>query len=157
MYTEENKEDLISIENTYEIASQGKRFANYIIDLVLFYILVFGIAIVVALVSPDLINNIADESPGLDLIDRLLSLILYGFYMSVVESVFKGKSLGKLITGTRAVNLDGSRISIGTAFGRGFSRAVPFCAFSALGTPCNPWQDRWTNTVVIDEKKSTIN
>ena len=76
--------------------------------------------------------------------------------MSIVETLLKGKSIGKFITGTRAVNFDGSRISSGTAFTRGFSRAVPFCAFSAFGTPCNPWQDRWSDTMVIDEKKSSV-
>jgi len=77
--------------------------------------------------------------------------------MSFVEAVFRGKSLGKLITGTQAVNLDGSSISMATAFGRGFSRAVPFCAFSAFGNPSDPWQDRWTDTMVIDQKLSKIN
>lgn len=74
--------------------------------------------------------------------------------MSILEVVLKGKCPGKIVTGTRALNLDGSNISIGTAFGRGFTRIVPFCALSAFGNPCNPWQDRWTNTMVIDEKKS---
>jgi hypothetical protein len=31
---------------------------------------------------------------------------------------------------------------------------VPFEAFSALGTPSYPWHDKWTRTVVIDEKAS---
>jgi uncharacterized RDD family membrane protein YckC len=84
----------------------------------------------------------------------LISLIFYALYMGLVEGVFKGKSLGKLITGTKAVNMDGSKISFATAFARGCSRAVPFCVFSAFGTPCYPWQDKWTNTLVIDEKKS---
>jgi uncharacterized RDD family membrane protein YckC len=70
--------------------------------------------------------------------------------------MLKGKSFGKFITKTRAVNLDGINISLGTAFGRGFTRIVPFCALSAFGKPCNPWQDRWTNTIVIDEKKSEV-
>jgi uncharacterized RDD family membrane protein YckC len=70
--------------------------------------------------------------------------------------VFRGKSIGKLITGTKAVNEDGSDISFGKAFARGFSRAVPFDAFSALGDPSYPWHDKWTNTYVIDEKQTRL-
>lgn len=135
-------------------ASTGQRLANYIIDVVLFYVLALGAGVVIALVSPSTIDSMSDDSLSFNLMDRLISLIMYAVYMGIVEALFKGKSLGKLITGTKAVNMDGSKISAGTAFARGFSRAVPFCVFSAFGTPCNPWQDRWTNTMVIDEKAS---
>jgi len=145
--------DILVPEEYQSRASTGKRFANYIIDLVLFYVIFFVIGIILALSSPAIAESLESaETPGFRLVDRLLTLVLYGLYMSVIEAVFKGKSLGKIITGTRAVNLDGSRISTVTAFARGFSRAVPFCAFSAFGTPSNPWQDKWTNTMVVEEK-----
>jgi uncharacterized RDD family membrane protein YckC len=154
MQTEQTLDDFLSVENDYVRASTGQRFANYLIDLVLFYVLLFLIGIFWAFSSPESVEAIAaDDSAGFNLLDRLLSLVLYALYMSAVEAIFKGKSLGKLITGTRAVNLDGTRISVSTAFARGFSRAVPFCAFSAFGNPCDPWQDRWTNTMVVIDKK----
>lgn len=146
--------DLLTLEAELVRASTGQRFANYLIDLVLFYALFFIVGIVLAILSPATIENMDTDSTGFGLLDRFISLILYALYMGLVEAVFKGKSLGKLITGTRAVNMDGTKISFATAFARGCSRAVPFCAFSALGTPCNPWQDKWTNTMVIDEKRS---
>ncbi len=74
--------------------------------------------------------------------------------MFVIEAAFKGKSLGKLITGTRAVNEDGTNVTVKAAFFRGLSRAVPFNAFSALGNPTYPWHDKWTKTYVIDERES---
>ena len=86
--------------------------------------------------------------------ETLLYLLLFVLYMFGTEALFKGKSLGKLITGTRAVNEDGSDISAKTALLRGLSRIVPFEAFSALGNPSYPWHDKWTNTYVIDEKAS---
>ncbi len=135
-------------------ASGGKRFANYIIDLIIFYVLLFLAGIVIALINPVTINSINEDDTGFNLLDRLLTLVLYGLYMFIIEAVFKGKSLGKLITGTRAVNEDGSNISAGTALLRGLSRAVPFNALSALGSPAYPWHDKWTKTYVIDEKQS---
>ncbi|MCC6287840.1 MAG: RDD family protein [Chitinophagaceae bacterium] len=151
---------LADIESTHLVqASTGKRFANYIIDIITFYVAVFALGIILALISPayiDWINN-GNNSPGFRLVDRLIGLVMYGVFMGLVEAVTKGRSLGKLITRTRAVNQDGSTIAAGTAFLRGLSRAVPFEAFSALGSPSFPWHDKWTKTYVIDIKESTIN
>jgi uncharacterized RDD family membrane protein YckC len=147
-------QDLLDIyENNIVRADTGKRLANYIIDLVLFYVIAIGVGVVLAIVSPSTLDSL-DDTPSFGIVDRIITLFLYALYMFAQEALFKGKSLGKLITGTRAVNLDGSPISATTAFLRGLSRAVPFCAFSAFGSPCNPWQDRWTDTLVMDEKKS---
>ncbi len=74
--------------------------------------------------------------------------------MGIVEGFGKGKTIGKYITGTRAVNEDGSKITFSTGFVRGLTRLVPFNALSALGSPTYPWHDKWTNTLVIDEKLS---
>lgn len=134
-------------------ASGGKRFLNYLVDLIGFYAIVFIVAALVAVLSPETLEGI-DEGSSFNFTEQVLFLIFYAVYMSVMELVFKGKSLGKLLTGTRAVNLDGSTIDASKAFGRGFSRAVPFCVFSAFGSPCMPWQDRWTDTMVIDERQS---
>jgi uncharacterized RDD family membrane protein YckC len=139
-------------------ASRGKRFANYLIDLIGFYIIVFFWGIVMALVNPQSLEALdySDSNVGANLLDRLVTLILFGVYIGFIEAIFKGKTLGKLVTGTKAVyETDGRDISVGTAFLRGFSRMVPFEAFSALGDPSYPWHDRWTNTIVIDEKQST--
>jgi uncharacterized RDD family membrane protein YckC len=146
-------EDILSPEDFHTRAETGKRFLNYLIDVVAFYAIFFVVGLILAISSPAIAESLAEtDTDSFALLDQLFTLAVYGLYMSAVEAIFKGKSLGKLITKTRAVNLDGTRISTGTAFARGFSRAVPFCVFSAFGSPCNPWQDKWTNTMVIDEK-----
>jgi uncharacterized RDD family membrane protein YckC len=137
-----------------ERASAGKRLLNLIIDSVVFYMLVFGFGMALGLLFPSFAEASEPETLSFKIVDRLISAIFYALYMGSLEVIFRGKSFGKFLTGTKAVNLDGSEISKTTAFQRGFSRAVPFCAFSALGSPCNPWQDRWTDTMVIDEKES---
>jgi uncharacterized RDD family membrane protein YckC len=138
-------------------ASGGQRFANYLIDLVGFFALLFFWGILLALVKPSAVDalNYSDNDVSASLLDRIITMVIFAVYMGLIEGIFKGKSLGKLITGTKAVNeYDGSDISFGTAFTRGFSRLVPFEAFSALGNPSYPWHDKWSNTIVIDEKET---
>lgn len=91
-------DDLLTEEEFYTRSSAGKRLANYIIDLAIFYLLFFVFGFIVALVSPNILDVLADESTGFDLFDRIITLILYALYMSIVEGVFKGKSIGKFIT-----------------------------------------------------------
>jgi uncharacterized RDD family membrane protein YckC len=146
---------LVDVEPQLVQAGSGKRLANYFIDLILFYILFFIAGMVIAVVSPESLENDTLFSNNIFL-DRLFSLLLFGLYMSIVEGIFKGRTLGKLITGTKAVNADGSTISFSTALGRGFSRIVPFEPLSALGNPPYPWHDKWTNTYVIDIRQSSL-
>ena len=144
---------LVDIEDTYVRASHGKRFGNYLIDFLAFYAFLILIGVFWAVISPDTVDELAvySENP---LLDRVITLVLYALIMLGQEAIFKGRSIGKFITGTRAVNLDGSTITPTTALLRALSRAVPFCSFSALGTQCNPWQDKWTDSMVIDVKRS---
>lgn len=141
-------------DNSYQLtqAGSGKRLANYIIDLVSFYVFMYLMSYVIVEVSYDLAVIIYGEGEGFNLLGRLVVLVLYGMYMGLMEAIFRGRSLGKLITGTVAVNDDGSRISGQTALLRGLSRAVPFNAFSALGDTCYPWHDKWTKTYVVHYK-----
>ncbi len=157
MENQPNENDILS-ENVFENvqASTGKRFGNYLIDLIIVYIIVIGLGIVYLLINPAAIDDIDDNTAGNNLLDRLLFLIVYGIIMGIVEGIGKGKTIGKLITGTRAINEDGSRITFSTGFVRGLCRAVPFNQLSALGSPSYPWHDKWTNTIVIDEKLSNF-
>jgi uncharacterized RDD family membrane protein YckC len=156
MQHENTSLDLLADEATLVSASSGKRLLNYLIDIVAFYAVIFLVALLMVLVAPDLIEGLLLGLTDNTLGEQLFALVLYAAFMGSLEALLKGKSVGKLITKTRAVNLDGSTISTKTAFLRAFSRAVPFCVFSAFGSPCHPWQDRWTDTLVIDEKASAI-
>jgi len=64
----------------------------------------------------------------------------------VCEKAFKGRTLGKVISGTRAIRNDGGELTLKDALLRSLSRLVPFEVFSGFGTP---WHDSWTNTQVI--------
>ena len=152
MYEQEHL--LTELETNLVRASTGKRFANYIIDIISFYILAVIVGVFIALVSPSYVDEISKIN---SFVDRIISMIFMGLYMGTIEAITKGRSLGKLITKTKAVMEDGSKISAATAFARGFSRIVPFEPFSALGGSVpNPWHDRWTKTMVIDLSESMI-
>ena len=149
------EDNFVTAEENLVRAETGTRFLNYIIDMVIFYVFMFFVGVFLMIAFPAAMESyISNDEGGFNLADKLLSLFLYAIYMSLLEAILQGKSFGKMITKTRAVNWDGSTISTGTAFARGFSRAVPFCVLSAFVNPCNPWQDRWTDTMVIDERKS---
>ena len=138
------------IDLSYCRASSGKRFANYIIDTIVFYIVAFGLGIVIGILKPNLLVGVDDLSL------RLVLLLFYGIVMFMTEAMSNGRSIGKLITGTRAVNVDGTNMSFQKAFVRNIVRAIPFNALSALGTPSIPWHDRWSDTIVVDEKKLVL-
>jgi uncharacterized RDD family membrane protein YckC len=133
-------------------ASQGKRFANYLIDVIGFYIFMYFFSYVIVEISMDLAILLYGDDESFNLLGRLVFLLFYGMYMGLIEAMFKGRSLGKLITGTVAVYEDGSRINVQTALLRGLIRAVPFNAFSALGNPSYPWHDKWSKTLVVNYK-----
>lgn len=128
-------------------ADKGMRFLNYIIDLIVFYILVFCISFVIALSSDGGGYEIETESIGSTLMFNLFFLLVYAVYYGALEALTKGRTIGKFITRTKAVKEDGSDITPADAFKRGFSRAVPFEVFSGFAD--RPWHDSWTNTMVI--------
>jgi len=138
-------------------ASSGKRLANYFIDLIVFYVLIFIVSLFVAVLSTSGLDDSGQLVSDNPLLERLFWLFMYGAYMAVVEAIFKGRSIGKFITGTKAVNTDGTSISFSKAIARGFSRIVPFEPFSALGRPPYPWHDKWNDSYVIDISNSALN
>ncbi|HEY6956391.1 MAG TPA: RDD family protein [Flavisolibacter sp.] len=150
------KDILLDIQPELVQANTGKRLANYFVDLVAFYAVFFLLAVGYFAVSANASNDTGFNA-GTEFLLRLFAFLLYGLFMGLLEGVFKGRSLGKLITGTKVVNEDGTDISFSTAMARGFSRIVPFEPFSALGNPSYPWHDRWNKTYVIDVRQSGLN
>jgi uncharacterized RDD family membrane protein YckC len=75
-------------------------------------------------------------------------------YYTFMESTL-GRSLGKLITGTKVINLEGKRPKPLTILGRSFARLVPFEPFSFFGNE-RGWHDRWSDTRVVDMRKPPI-
>ena len=151
IFTEEDIQDR-------QYASVGQRFLNYLIDALLMqYSLAFATTWLLVkfllMVSPETAYQLFGD--GRDTTDvlvasYLIAIVNYIFYYTLCEKMFRGYTLGKLITGTRAIKENGDELTLKDAFLRSFSRLVPLEAFSAFGG--HPWHDRWTETMVIKSR-----
>ncbi len=132
----------------YTEADKGTRLGNYVIDTIAYYIMsiVLGVFMFMA-------NDLVEPDTGLDVFNMIASIAMVLLYYTAMEAIFDGKTIGKFITGTRAVRIDGQPMDAGTAFKRSLSRLVPFEPFSFLGSTPRGWHDRWTDTMVVSERK----
>ncbi len=135
------------------LAGHGKRLANYIVDVLVFYILILSIGVVYGfLIALGGINGSPEDFENINpFLNLLISVSIQLSYYTLMEYKL-GKSIGKFITGTMVVNQFGEKVTFKTALLRSLSRKVPFEAFSLLGTPPRGWHDSWTDTFVVDEK-----
>ncbi len=152
-----NSGDTLNLEITYEYASTGQRFLNYLIDNLLMqfglgFLTGMAVGVMLALVAPEYLQRVAYDESTFDyfLLNYLIAIVNYLLYYTICEKGFKGYTLGKLVTGTRAIRIDGGELTIKDAVLRSLSRLVPFEAFSAFGG--HPWHDTWTNTMVIKSR-----
>lgn len=127
----------IQQELSYESAGTGIRFTNYLVDLVIFYILSFALTYMFASVLP--LDN--------QIVAIMFSYVIYFTYFTFMEGATGGKTLGKIITGSVATREDGNPLTWNDALVRSLSRMVPFEPFSALDG--HPWHDRWSKTIVV--------
>jgi len=143
----------------YAEASQGQRFLNWLVDNLLMrfglsYLTGTLVGYILGTFFPDYITAIiergGENSFDLLFIGYLVAIFNYLFYYTICEKAFKGYTLGKLLTGTRAIRSDGLELTFKDAFLRSASRLVPFEVFSALGR--RPWHDSWTKTTVIKSR-----
>lgn len=117
-------------------ASKGQRFANLLID---------GIIVGVA-------QNILVAVLGVGMIESIgLSLIINFAYYTAMEGYGGGRTIGKMVTGTRVVSTNGEPLTPGRIMLRTVCRWVPFEPFSMLFGDA-PWHDTWTDTAVVKGK-----
>ena len=149
------KEIEVSQSGDFQDANKGKRFANYIIDQIgmMLVALVVGTGLGVISESTGNTEWIYDEDPITSrLTDWGLGIIISLIYFIPFEYFTKGKTLGKLVTKTRAIHVNNERLDIGTTAVRTLCRLVPFEAFSYLGNSDRGWHDRWSKTRVIEDR-----
>lgn len=134
-------------------ANKGLRFLNFIIDyvsIILLTMLFFGlIAIIIVVIDPE--SNIIYQLENINpLLDRIITAIFYVLLIFLSEFLTKGRSLGKFITGTKVVMIDGSTPTTKGYFYRSLCRIIPFDALTFLGE--NGWHDKISKTTVVNKK-----
>jgi uncharacterized RDD family membrane protein YckC len=67
----------------------------------------------------------------------------------VTTETLTGRTVGKLLTGTKVVGEDGKPPELGLVVVRTLIRFVPFDALSFLGGNRAGWHDRWSGTRVV--------
>jgi uncharacterized RDD family membrane protein YckC len=120
----------------YQDATTLRRALNFIIDITLIYILVVAME---TILLPELSGNYIGH--------RILTYTLLFVYYSLLETATNGRNIGKMVTGTKAIRVDGSEFSGRDAVLRSLCRLVPFDALSALFR--YTWHDKWTKTRVV--------
>lgn len=129
------------------LASTGQRLGNMFLDTFFYFVFASVFGLVLALIG------LGDNIEGMN--DHLLGFVIFLLYY-VPQEAFSGRTLGKVITGTRAVNEDGTKLTFGRALGRTLCRFIPFEAFSFFGGKGRPrgWHDRIPKTRVISIRKT---
>ncbi len=123
------------------LAGAGKRFLNYIIDVIVFYAILFVFGL--------FIGALGGANLGMLELYLFTFLVMIGYYW-IMEST-TGKTVGKIITKTRVVDENFAKPSSGTIFLRTLCRFIPFEPFSMLGSDARGWHDSIMKVYVIDE------
>lgn len=134
-----------------DLASLGKRFANFILDrLGLLLVGFFGALVIVGADMGAVLEQEHAWWAELALELALTSLFYIGF------EGLTHRTPGKWLTGTKVVSADGSEPTFVQIVKRSFSRFIPFEPLSFFFSESrNPtgWHDTLSKTVVIDLRK----
>jgi len=138
-------------------ATTGQRFVNWLIDNLLMrfglsYVTGTLVGLIIGKFFPDYAERIVYNQTTWDLfvLGYVIALFNYILYYTICEKAFRGYTLGKLISGTRAIRDDGQELTFRDTLLRSLSRLVPFEVFSGFSD--KPWHDSWTNTQVIQAR-----
>ena len=130
-----------------ELASISQRLVNLILDTAFFY----GFAAIVGSV----LNSLGFEKvlQGWGAYGLSFGMML-AYY--IPQEWISGKTLGKWVTSTQAINDDGRDLTLWRAILRTLCRFIPFEAFSFLMSDGKPrgWHDRLSKTLVITLRKT---
>jgi len=122
---------------------QTIRFVNFLIDFIIIFILYFTI-------FPFLETFLSLTSQMERAIFRITTLIIFmAFYYITLEHNYQ-KTVGKMITKTKVVNLEGEKATLGDIVSRTFCRLIPFDRFSFFFTK-NGFHDAISRTKVIKD------
>lgn len=141
----------------HQRADKGSRIVNYIVDNMAmgFIMLLFFIAMGGMISYFEGINDSTMLTTSQDLtifVIFITGLFNYLYYYIICEYVFDGKTIGKLLTGTKVIKEDGRKLTFGNVLVRTIVRYIPFEIFSFFGSNQDGWHDKFSGTIVVKDK-----
>ena len=134
------------------LAGKGKRILNYLIDKAV----QFALAMVLGVILGFLMElEELEELLRSNLFNYGVGYLLSFFYYLLMEATC-GRTIGKLVTGTKVLADNYRSPSFGHVLGRTFCRLVPFEALSILSSSGKMWHDDWTNTITVDVRATPL-
>lgn len=136
------------------LASNGQRFINVIIDLLIQHIIGLSIAYTITLIAQA--TNwfaLADWIEDSDFTEQLIIGIVLSFCYYSVTEIYFSRSIAKYFTKTLVVMRDGSKPSNKTIIIRTLCRFIPFEAFTYLGENARGWHDYFSETYVVRKRR----
>ncbi len=127
------------------LASQSLRFANSLLDLLIFLIVLVLSGMAMLLISSPLLDVMWK---GLPILNLGVTAFWLAIYYIAFETLF-GKSPAKFITRTRVVMTNGRSPSLRAVLLRTGCRFIPFEAFSFLRVTPVGWHDQFSSTRVV--------
>lgn len=125
------------------LASLIKRFFNRLID----FIAVIVLLLIVNIVLQGALTEAMDRSK---INEYLITGLAFFIYYTLLESL-TGRTLGKLVTGTKVISLTGSPLNVGRVALRSLCRFIPFNAFSFFSGE-RGWHDTISKTAVVSRR-----
>jgi uncharacterized RDD family membrane protein YckC len=132
------------------LASKGERFLNFIIDLLIIYIIAVCIVATINVIG-DVTDSygVSNWVKSLSLIENLFfGLIILFFYYAFTEMYFS-RTFAKYFTKTMVVRVDGSKPNTKNFMIRTVSRLNPIDPFSFLGKSERGLHDTLSATYVV--------
>jgi uncharacterized RDD family membrane protein YckC len=125
------------------VVGSGIRFVNFLIDFFVWLVLAFIIALIIGLFIPPTERGI------ISLIGYILIFGTFIAYYAIMEIKFQ-KTIGKFVTKTKVVKMNGEKPTDGDIITRTFCRLIPFDRLSFLFVK-NGIHDFLSKTKVIKE------
>jgi uncharacterized RDD family membrane protein YckC len=156
-FDERTLNNLFSEASPLKKAGKDKRLINYIVDTSIMNIIFFcffmtmgGMLDYYEGINGSIVLTTPQDLTILALF--LMSLSTYFVYYIFCEYFLNGKTIGKMITGTKVVTKEGSKLSLANVIGRTLLRYLPFEIFSFLGSGTDGWHDSISHTIVIEDR-----
>lgn len=135
-------------DSRLDLARQGVRAINMIVDMISFFILWFLLSFGLMLLgfNQTYVDETGEQIPLIPII--IIVPTFWGYYI-LTKFLFQ-RTLGKLLTNTKVVTKTGDKPTLGQILGRTLSRSIPFEYLSYL-VSVNGIHDRLSGTRVIRE------